>query len=417
MSVKYNELSKIQSSTVKDLDLPQLVIAGAGAGKTRLIVNKFLYLSNFVSADEILILTFTNSAVEEIINRIEYQRSGGVSNLKKVLNVMTYHSFFYSLIREYYTELGFKSIPLIAENKFENSGIDFISYNDIILNVVKLLKNFKIAMNISSRFRYILVDECQDLDFLSDIIIKKIDFGRGAIMYAGDDDQAIYAFNGGNSENLLFFDLFYPSGKLFVMRYNYRSNQKIINFCNLILNNISFRFPKIMAPAENKTALTGKNIINIINFKNKNLEEKFIIDRFNRYVERGENAAILVRTQKEEENFKKLSVQINIKEPKAEKRGFIGTIHKCKGMEFDVVFIVNVSEGNMPNLSGLSKPNIKNDNEPLKHPFLRFLNGGSSNFKRIYEDEIKLFYVAVSRAKKTVFITYSGAKSRLLNID
>jgi Superfamily I DNA and RNA helicases len=100
----------------------------------------------------------------------------------------------------------------------------------MILNVLKLFKNKNIVYDIASRFKYILVDEYQDLDFLSDIIIKKIDSGRGITMYAGDDDQSIYGFNGGDSTNLLFFDLFYSSGKLFIMQYNYRSNSKIINF-------------------------------------------------------------------------------------------------------------------------------------------------------------------------------------------
>ena len=418
---KCDKLSKIQAISIKELDLAHLVIAGAGSGKTRLIVNKFLYLINFISSDEILILTFTNNAVEEIKNRIRCQISGDNGdnfNIKKILNIMTYHSFFYSIIKEYYIKLGFKSMPIIKDGVFKNietqlkiSEAHFISYDDIILNILKLFKNEDAVYDIASRFKYILVDEYQDLDFLSDIIIKKIDGGRGVIMYAGDDDQSIYGFNGGDSTNLLFFDLFYPSGKLFIMQYNYRSNSKIIDFCNSLLNNISFRFPKKMIQYESKNILSDENPINILKFKSKNAEERFIIDQFNLYLANGKNTAILVRTQKEEDNFKKI-----LKETKPEafinsKNWFIGTIHKSKGMEFDIVFIANVANGNIPHLKSLSKTNDNTKN--LNHPFRFFLNS-DINGKSAYGDEIKLFYVAISRAKKKVFITYSGEKSKFL---
>ncbi len=410
-----------------------LVIAGAGSGKTRLIVNKFLYLTNFISPGEILVLTFTNNAVEEIKNRVGYQCPGDNSNFKKILNIMTYHSFFYSIIREYHAELGFKSLPAVKMDIFKDSWgrllagssrgrqgqPHFISYDDIILNIVKLFKNEEIVHNIASRFKYILVDEYQDIDFLSDIIIKKIDCGRGITMYAGDDDQAIYGFNGGNSANLLFFDLFYPSGKLFIMQYNYRSGSKIIDFCNSLLGSINFRFPKKMVQPENKNALSGENRVDILSFKNKNSEDRFILNRFNLHLAKGENTAILVRTKKEEVSFKKIFKEINPEVYVNSKNWFIGTIHKSKGMEFDIVFIANASDGNMPNLRSLSGTAGGNKIKILNHPFRLFLNediGDGKNDEGAYEDEIKLFYVAVSRAKKGVFITYSGKKSGFLNV-
>jgi Superfamily I DNA and RNA helicases len=106
-------------------------------------------------------------------------------------------------------------------------------------------------------------------------------------MYAGDDDQSIYGFNGGDSTNLLFFDLFYSSGKLFIMQYNYRSNSKIINFCNSLLNNINFRFPKKMIQSEGDNMLSDENAIDILSFESKNSEERFIIGRFNLYLAKG----------------------------------------------------------------------------------------------------------------------------------
>ncbi|MCL4321491.1 MAG: UvrD family DEAD/DEAH box helicase [Deltaproteobacteria bacterium] len=411
---KYDKLSKIQDISIKELNLAHLVIAGAGSGKTRLIVNKFLYLMNFMSPGEILVLTYTNNAANEIKNRVGRLALKGNINIKKILNITTYHSFFYSIIREYYLELGFKSVPLVKEQACENIKTGFISYDDMILNVLKLFKNKDIVYDIASRFKYILVDEYQDLDFLSDIIIKKIDSGRGITMYAGDDDQSIYGFNGGDCANLLFFDLFYPSGKLFIMQYNYRSNSKIINFCNSLLNNINFRFPKKMIESGGKLILPDENVIDIIGFESKNSEERFIIGQFNLHLAKGENIGVLVRTQKEEDNFKKILKEINPEGYANFKNWFIGTIHKSKGMEFDTVFIVNVNNGNIPHLKSLMQAYGKNKKTGnLNHPFQVFLYNGI-NGNSAYEDEIKLFYVAVSRAKKKVFITYSGKKSEFL---
>ncbi len=407
---QYDKLSKIQIASVKELNLAHLVIAGAGSGKTRLIVNKFSYLTNFISPDEVLILTFTNNAMEEIRSRIERQRPNDADdniNVKGALNIMTYHSFFYSIVREYYMELGFKSIPKVTEN----SDADCISYSDIISNIIRLFNDASIVYDIAGRFKYILVDEYQDLDFLSDIIIKKIDAGRGIIMYAGDDDQAIFTFNGGSYMNLLSFDLFYPSGKLFVMQYNYRSNYKIIDFCNSMLKEIYFRFPKKMIQADNiGDASPEKDRINILRFKNKGAEERFLISRLDEYLSRGESVSVLVRTKREEMRFKKEFKGINSKDL------FIGTIHKSKGMEFDTVFIANVSAGNIPNSRVLS--GIDNGNDGIgftNHPFKFILGKRTCSNRILYEDELKLFYVAISRAKKRVFITYSGKKSSFLD--
>ncbi len=406
------EMSTIQDISIKEIFSPHLVIAGAGSGKTGIIVNKFLYLSNFISADSIIILTFTNNAATEIKNRIasSFTMNNETNNnltYDKVLNISTYHSFFYSIIKEFYKELGFKSTPLIKENdnnSGENTKNVFISYDEIILYVLKLFKNQDIVYDIASRFKYVLVDEYQDLDFFSDYIIKKLDFARGAVMYAGDDDQAIYGFNGGDSLNILFFDLFFPSGKIFVFQNNYRSHYKIIDFCNLIINKIAFRYPKKLLAKNKRGEKNGNNnIVNILQFKNKNLEEKFVKKMSNKFNSQGKSTAILVRTKKEENSFKAV--------PGFNKSSYVGTIHKSKGLEFDIIFIVNVSNGNIPHLRSMF-PTVT-QRKISKHPFAQFLND-KIKLETGRDDEVKLFYVAASRAKEKVFITYSGEISEFL---
>ncbi len=409
-NIKMRDISQIQDMSKKEIFFPNLVIAGAGSGKTRIIVNKFLYLLNFISSDSIVILTFTNNAADEIRNRIASSLpvSGiyGNFNADKILNISTYHSFFYSIIKEFYMELGFKYPPLIKDNNNEildKSNKDYISYDEIIMKVIELLKNNDILLNIASRFKYILIDEYQDLDFYSDYIIKKIDSARGAVMYSGDDDQAIYGFNGGDSFNILFFDLFYPSGKIFVMQNNYRSHYKIIEFCNSIIDKIGFRYSKKLTSEKVGNEKCSSYIINIIQLKNKKSEEQFIIKTAGRFINEGKTAAILVRTQKEEIRFKTAAY--------ANEVSYIGTIHKSKGMEFDIIFIANASSGNIPNLKSI--PDIISRQKRHKHPFVQFLNERIELHTEM-DDEIKLFYVAVSRAKEKVFITYSGKISEFL---
>ncbi|HEC25212.1 MAG TPA: hypothetical protein ENI54_04300 [bacterium] len=419
----HTAFSKTQELALKELNSAHLAIAGAGSGKTRLIVHKFLHLLNFIPFNSILVLTFTNNAVIEIKNRIlSALKDDGIDKgliSEKILNVYTYHSFFYSIIREFYRESGFSSMPIIKENNFDYNNTDdnniYISYDDIIACVVKLFENDTITYSMAKRFKYILVDEYQDLDFLSDYIIKKIDYGRDNIMYAGDDDQSIYRFNGGDHFNILFFDLFFPDGKIFVLQNNYRSNYKIINFCNFILNNIAFRFPKKLIPPKNTVKDDYINAVKILRFKNKNSEVRFILNEFGKFFDLGKSVSILVRTQKEVDHFKfvfkELYPNAFLSYKEYDNRRFIGTIHGSKGLEFDIVFVANVIQGNIPHFKSIM-PKM-HEPEALKHPFLKFLNK-NIKINTPYDDEVKLFYVAVSRAKEIVFISYSGEISEFL---
>ncbi len=413
----FSDLSKIQKISIKETNTAQLIIAGAGAGKTKVIVDKFLYLLNFFSAGSILVLTFTNNAVTEIKIRIAKKLNiseYGTFINDKILNISTYHSFFYSIIKEFYSELGYKSAPSVSDKKKEtnDAGDKYadelsISYDEIILNIIKLFKNDFIANEISSRFKYILVDEYQDLDFLSDYLIKKIDAGKGKVMYAGDDDQSIYGFNGGDFFNILTFDLFFSSGKVFVFQNNYRSNRTIVEFCNSILNNIKLRYPKKLI-AENNAVQDAA--VDIICFKNKSEEENFIAKKAAGYFKTGKKIVVLVRTKREKAKF--LAI------PNLADFCSVSTIHAGKGLEYDIVFISGASKNN---ISRLENANLMGGGRPSYfkiHPFVNFFKTNYP-FKMtdiLIDDEIRLFYVAASRAKEKLYITYSGEISDFLEL-
>ncbi|MHB1664411.1 MAG: UvrD-helicase domain-containing protein [bacterium] len=478
-------LSKIQNIAASEINNPVLIIAGAGSGKTKVIVNKFLYLLNYISPYEILVLTFTNNAVNEIKNRIfkTLNLNDDEFIIKNNLKIYTYHSFFYSIIKIYYKYLGFQNVPeIFAQNNYKNNtffsenyewppyfnNTDGIkSFDDILKYVLKLFENDDILIEISKRYKYILIDEYQDLNMLSDIIIKKIDYGRGNITYAGDDDQSIYRFNGGDSTNLLSFDLFYPSGKIFLLQSNYRSNETIINFSNNIIKKIDFRYPKLMIPGNNtknnntknttgdlqlknfylnfiKTyadnfsifkpgannwILTNKEMepenslyydfINLINFKNYADEIEFNINLLIALLNSGFKTAILTRTIKEEikyKNFLKYYMKMPSKNnlnSKYIKNAFIGTIHKSKGMEFNSVILSNFSSANFPKTDRINN-NFEIEHQ-IEHSFGSFYRLQSNNYKNI-DDERRLFYVGATRAKDIIFITYAGDKSVFIDL-
>jgi len=471
-------LSKIQNTASNEIENPVIIIAGAGSGKTNVIVNKFLHLLNYISPYEILILTFTNNAANEIKQRIlkALNLDDNISIIKNNLKIYTYHSFFYSIIKIYYQYLGFLNPPKIylgnnCKDNACNSKIDGINnFDDILQYVLKLFKNESILIEIAKMYKYILIDEYQDLNLLSDIIIKKIDYGRGNITYAGDDDQSIYGFNGGDSINLLSFDLFYPSGKAVLLQSNYRCNESIINFSNNIIQQIDFRYPKSMILGNNinnfknennekntynlklkdtlpilinkyacdfytfnfstnnwisngkvpkkPEELSGSiklNAVNLIHFKNYSDETAFNINLFILLLTNGIKAAILTRTAKEEIEYKTLFnyyaslPQYGNSKLNYNRNAFIGTIHKSKGMEFNFVILTSLSAANFP------KVYKENNDIKAAHPLNVFYNAPSINYKNTIDDERRLFYVGATRAKDFIFITYTGDKSSFID--
>ncbi len=474
-----SNLSKIQNTASKETAHPVIIIAGAGSGKTNVIVNKFLHLLNYISPYEILILTFTNNAAGELKARILkiLNVNNNISGIKNNLKIYTYHSFFYSIIKSYYKYLNFQNLPKINteknnrnDNAYTTETDEINNFDDILRYVLKLFKNDFILIETAKKYKYILIDEYQDLNLLSDIIIKKIDYGRGNITYAGDDDQSIYGFNGGTSLNLLCFDLFYPSGKAILLRSNYRCNESIIHFSNYIIKKINFRYPKSMISGNNinnlkhennehnacslklKDALpillnkyaihfyifnyntnnwtlsninTGiveglndsakLNAVNLVHFKNHSDETLFNIILFIQLLTSGINAAILTRTVDEEIEYKTrfdyYTALPQYKDFKLKycKNAFIGTIHKSKGMEFSFVILSNLSAGNFPKV-------YEDDNDIKEgHPFATFYNTSVTNYKNSLDDERRLFYVGTTRAKDYIFITYTGNKSSFID--
>ncbi len=299
------ELSGIQSEIVESTDKVILVIAGPGSGKTRVLTYRVAHLiSKGVPEDEIMLLTFTNKAAKNMIQRIEKKLNretkilGGtfhhVANifLRKYAHTLGYKSNYtiideadsvkllkmilkedyidnkdlpkaemlhkiYSYSRNSMTSFreyveanlsGYldemKSIDEIYE-KYKKRKSNMMDFDDLLFNFHSIINsNQEILNSIKSKYKYIFVDEFQDTNKLQFEIIKKIYSPEHSLFVVGDDCQSIYSFRAAEIRNILNFPKVYNSTKTFYLTENYRSSEHIVSFVNNIIKNNKFKFEK-----------------------------------------------------------------------------------------------------------------------------------------------------------------------------
>ena len=292
------DLNDKQKQAVLYNDGPLLIIAGAGAGKTKTLTTKIAYLieEQDVYPSNILAITFTNKAAKEMKDRLYYL----IGNLSKTLQVSTFHSFGLRLLRENYDILGYdknfnimdaddsltvvkkiikdmnldpkqfspKAIrnkisscknELITPEKYKkytvsdyeeviyevykkyeeklqkNSAVDF---DDLLILPIKLFKEHKdILAKYQEIFKYVLIDEYQDTNEAQYILTKLISEKYQNITCVGDDCQSIYSFRGANYKNILNFEKDYPNAKTILLEQNYRSTTTILDAANDVIKN------------------------------------------------------------------------------------------------------------------------------------------------------------------------------------
>ena len=415
-----------------------LVIAGAGSGKTRTIIYRALLLIELkIPSKNILILTFTRKAINEIKTRISsflpdsnicietfhslayrYLKKYSQNKCFKILTtddalVLAKKTPLYdnilknfskdilikiisltssSILKEYYfKKLDEKSKTLIINflNNFEllKKTENFYSFDDLLIQFYKLLSLNLIIID----FQYIMVDEYQDTDNLQVHILKLL-AKNSNLMVVGDDYQSIYGFKGTSMENILNFSNEFPNVKTIILKENYRSTNPILHLSNEFSKKLKYCFRKSLITKDSSLKKPNLNI-----FKNHFNEISFIFDKIKDILELNPTATIgiLFRNFIYMEEFIKFFESSNIKfnvasNPFLEnifKHKFHNTnitlsfltIHSSKGLEWDYVFIPLLLEGIIPSSIGDA------------------LN---------LEEEKRLFYVALTRAKKELFLSY-----------
>ncbi len=311
------ELNTEQLEVVLHGDGPCLVLAGAGSGKTRVITYRVAYLlEQGIDPENILLVTFTNKAADEMIRRVQHL----TSSPKRLPWAGTFHHIAYRILKIYASVLGYKSnfsvldsddsetiLKLCAKPFKSDTGrtkfpsvrvlqsiISFarnsetsvedvldlkhpqwmifadqiksvaheyevkkkeanaMDFDDLLVNFSNLLNHEQALKKYSEQFKYILVDEYQDTNKIQSSIIKKLASAHGNMLVVGDDAQSIYSFRAADIANILQFEKAYPNAKVFKLETNYRSTAEILGVANDVIVNNTKQYKKQL-----KTVLEG----------------------------------------------------------------------------------------------------------------------------------------------------------------
>ena len=314
-------LNKEQKEAVLNTEGPNLIVAGAGSGKTRVLTTRLIHIIHQKKAwpNQILCVTFTNKAAKEMQNRV-MQFHKGSSNAVPWLG--TFHSISVKFLRRHAEALNYKSNFTILDTddqkklirnivkgenldakkfspqlimyhidqwknkgllpkdvKLEKSGsivksilkvyeiyqnkakdLNAFDFGDLILFCVKLFEEHKDIREIyQNNFKYILVDEFQDTNFIQNKWLNLLVNNNQNICCVGDDDQSIYSWRGAEIKNFLTFDQIYKNCKVFKLEQNYRSTKNILETASTLISNNSNRVGKKLWSSENQGELVKLN--------------------------------------------------------------------------------------------------------------------------------------------------------------
>ena len=349
------EPSKIQRQAITHNQGPALVCAGPGSGKTFTVIQRILHLINHchVRSDKILVITYTKAAAKEMKERFEAEsthtgvhfgtfhsicynilkqsgKSGGNSlisevNKRNLLHIIlnnlgmsskSSHEFLDVLLKriskmknvpaqcmEECTEFSYEEVKKIKE-EYDNylKEQNLLDFDDMITNCLKLLtENEIICKKYQQMFKYILVDEFQDINRPQYEVIKLLTAPENNIFAVGDDDQTIYGFRGAYPDIMQQFLMDFPEGIQIMLTENYRSKREIVRLAEKMISQNQMRFIKEFHPINNG----GKIILSC--FETRKEEEAQMIKELSMsMLEDLCNTAVLVRTNREGIQYREL---------------------------------------------------------------------------------------------------------------
>jgi DNA helicase-2/ATP-dependent DNA helicase PcrA len=296
MSLK--NLNRTQRSAVEATKGPVLIFAGAGSGKTRVLTHKIYYLirEGLYNPEDILAVTFTNKAAQEMKSRIGKL----LNNPQTDISIGTFHSIGSRILHKHIYNLGYtnnfviydrpdqldllkitleklnisktmmtpkgvasqislfknqmispdeieQKARTVTEKKLaevypvyqkalrDNNAVDF---DDLLLLPLKLFDKYpKILSSYQKKWKYVLVDEYQDTNLPQFLLVSKLAEKHQQICVVGDDDQSIYGWRGADIRNILDFEKVFPNCTIFTLEKNYRSTQKILDAATIVVKN------------------------------------------------------------------------------------------------------------------------------------------------------------------------------------
>ncbi len=456
----FSKLDPGQLQAVKSNSQHILCLAGAGSGKTRVLTSRIFYLikKKGVRPENILAITFTRNAAQEMKERL---LNMGIDARK--MWCQTFHSTAFRILRENFKsakkmkivadkeqnkvfvncikslqknkQFALKMNDYLEENNwpeymfieqavkvikecksrsitvpdlvkrakeigdedtrefyrlvyfifsfyqkfiFRNSIFDF---EDLINKAINLLEgDEKILEKYQRKFKYILVDEFQDVNFTQVRFLDLLNYEENNLFVVGDDWQSIYGWRGGDVSYILKFKKKYGKNcEAIILPYNYRSDGNIVQAASKMIRKNRKQYRKRIKNFHEKKAR-----IRLIKVKNNKEELRFILGRLKKILRKIKSDQIMIIGR----NWKVLAPYI---ERLDKTKIFITTIHGAKGMERDIVFIVGLHAGRH------GFPHVKEDYEIMK--VIRDASIG----ERLAEER-RCFYVAVTRAKKILYL-------------
>jgi DNA helicase-2/ATP-dependent DNA helicase PcrA len=340
-------LNEPQRQAVVHGDGPLLVLAGAGSGKTRVLTHRIAYLihSGRVRAGEILAITFTNKAAQEMRERVELL----LGHSTRAMWVMTFHSACARILRVEAPRLGYTRQFTIydaadsrrltkkclddvgadtkrftpgavhhqisaAKNQlkdaeayrqqvgsfFEQTVADVyevyerelhrmnaMDFDDLLFRVVNVLELFpEVRGRYQATFRHVLVDEYQDTNHAQYRLLQLIAGEHGNLMVVGDDAQSVYGFRGADIRNLLDFQDDFPSAVVVKLEQNYRSTQTILSAANALIAHNREQLPKSLW-----TELGEGDPLVIRELEDEHAEARYVVGEIERLVDEGVSRA------------------------------------------------------------------------------------------------------------------------------
>jgi len=394
-------LNEEQKKVVYSNERFLFLLASAGSGKTRVIIERIKYLiEQGINPNRILAITFTRKAAFEMKERAK----------NKEIHIHTFHQFCYLNLSESSNQeikmieeerLPFSRNDISSISKYKNSmyklpkpraydiyqstlkANNLKDFDDLLLDYYQLIKK----KNGYPCYDYIFIDEFQDTNNLQYEVLRKLIHLSTSVLAVGDPDQSIYQFRGANSKIIYRFIKDYQA-KLFTLSINYRSNQTIITHANRLIKRNNRRYQKSII-SSNQSQFPAYH------FKYESeIEEALslveLIRNLKIKIKKDDEIAVLYRNTTRAYEIKKVLTEYNIPFSSHEHiSNHFGiqlmTIHKAKGLEFDAVIIIGLEQGVLPSMQQNSQLEL--------------------------DEERRLMFVAMTRARQYLYFSsvyYNG---------
>ena len=363
-------LNPSQIQAIEAINGPVLIMAGAGSGKTRVLTHRYAHLVKHhnVDVEQILAITFTNKAAEEMKSRISK-----LLNLKISPKwISTFHSLCVKILRIHGDKIGYKSNFTIydqsdsnkvirncmsennvdlkqyspkrfqahisnlknsmispgealenAESFFEVKVAEIYSsyekkliiansmdFDDLLIKTVELLQtNESILKYWSNKFQFIMVDEYQDTNFVQYKLVELLGSNNKNVCVVGDSDQSIYAFRGADIRNIIEFEKDFSNATVIQLDKNYRSSKKILNLANSVISNNPRKIEKNLW-TDNEDGLD----ISSFRFRSEKDEARWVAEEVKNLIDSSKEneVAIFYRTNSQSRLFEEELRMLNI---------------------------------------------------------------------------------------------------------